>query len=326
MAVAAATSPDSMAPTVRLTLRIGISIAPARRARAPARAGDQLVVERLVEAVVLRLAVEARRPRPASVRLVEERREVEPRAFQWSIAAAHVEQVGRGRSSRRRCGSRARHDLAHLLGDEEEVVDDVLGLPVKRLRSTGSCVATPTGQVLRWHLRIMMQPIAISGAVAKPNSSAPSSAPMTDVAAGAQPPSTCTRCGRAGRSAPASAGSRQADLPGRAGVLDRGQRRGAGAAVVAGDGDVVGLALATPAATVPTPTSDTSFTETAPRVDVLQVVDQLRQVLDRVDVVVRRRRDQAHARRRVAQLGDVLGRPCGRAAGRPRRAWRPAPS
>ena len=27
-------------------------------------------------------------------------------------------------------------------------------------------MAMPTGQVLRWHLRIMMQPIAISGAVA----------------------------------------------------------------------------------------------------------------------------------------------------------------
>ena len=35
------------------------------------------------------------------------------------------------------------------------------GWPTKRLRSSGSCVATPTGQVLRWHLRIMMQPAAI---------------------------------------------------------------------------------------------------------------------------------------------------------------------
>ena len=32
----------------------------------------------------------------------------------------------------------------------------------------------PTGQVLRWHFRIMMQPSTISGAVANPNSSAPS--------------------------------------------------------------------------------------------------------------------------------------------------------
>ena len=32
------------------------------------------------------------------------------------------------------------------------------GLPVKRLRSSGFCVATPTGQVSRWQTRIMMQP------------------------------------------------------------------------------------------------------------------------------------------------------------------------
>ena len=40
------------------------------------------------------------------------------------------------------------------------------------------------------------------------------------------------------------------------------------------------------------------------RVGVLQVVDQLREILDRVDVVVRRRGDQADARRRVPDLGD----------------------
>ncbi len=53
------------------------------------------------------------------------------------------------------------------------------GLPSKRSRSTGFCVATPTGQVSRWHTRIMMQPDTTSGAVAKPNSSAPSSAATT---------------------------------------------------------------------------------------------------------------------------------------------------
>ena len=64
-----------------------------------------------------------------------------------------------------------RHQFAHFFGDEEEVIDDVLRLAGKRLRNTGSWVATPTGQVLRWHLRIMMQPSTTSGAVAKPNSS-----------------------------------------------------------------------------------------------------------------------------------------------------------
>src|SRR5207249_757784 len=37
------------------------------------------------------------------------------------------------------------------------------GRPPKRLRSSGSWVAMPTGQVLRWQTRIMMQPITTSG-------------------------------------------------------------------------------------------------------------------------------------------------------------------
>ncbi len=50
----------------------------------------------------------------------------------------------------------------------------------------------PTGQVLRWHLRIITQPAAISGAVAKPNSSAPIKAPTTTSRPVRKPPSTCT--------------------------------------------------------------------------------------------------------------------------------------
>ena len=61
------------------------------------------------------------------------------------------------------------------------------------------------------------------------------------------------------------------------------------------------LAFDTPAATVPTPTSATSFTWIrALRVGVLEVVDELLEVLDGVDVVVRWRRDEAHSRGRVS--------------------------
>src|SRR5512143_295569 len=42
------------------------------------------------------------------------------------------------------------------------------------------------------------------------------------------------------------------------------------------------------------------------RVDAFEVADQLRQILDRIDVVMRRRRDQTDARRRVAHPRDVL--------------------
>jgi hypothetical protein len=40
------------------------------------------------------------------------------------------------------------------------------------------------------------------------------------------------------------------------------------------------------------------------RVDVFQVMDQLRQVFDRVNIVVGRRRNQAYTRRRMAHPGN----------------------
>ena len=180
------------------------------------------------------------------------------------------------------------------------------GLPTKRLRSTGSCVATPTGQVLRWHLRIITQPMAISGAVAKPNSSAPSSAPTTTSRPGADAavhlhpdaaaqPVQNQRLLRFGKS----------DFPRAPGVLDGGERRSAGPAFEAGDGDMIGPRLRDArrhrAHTDFGAQLDADFSA---RIDVLEVEDELRQILDRIDVVVRRRRDQADARRRVTHLGD----------------------
>ena len=136
------------------------------------------------------------------------------------------------------------------------------GWPVKRLRNTGSCVAMPTGQVLRWHLRIMMQPAAINGAVANPNSSAPSMAPTTTSRPVLSPPSTCTAmrprsplrtnvcCVSAspisqGEPAWVSEVSGLAPVPPSNPAIVTWSER----------------ALLTPAATVPTPTSETSFTE-----------------------------------------------------------------
>ena len=97
----------------------------------------------------------------------------------------------------------------------------------------------------------------------------------------------------------------QPELPRQAGVLERRQRRGTGAAVVAGDHDVLGLRLGDAGGDG----ADAGLgheldRDLGRRVDRLQVVDQLRQVLDRVDVVVRRRRDQPDAGRRVAEPRD----------------------
>ena len=41
-------------------------------------------------------------------------------------------------------------------------------------------------------------------------------------------------------------------------------------------------------------------------IDVLQIVDELLQILDRIDVVMRRRRDETDAGRRMPHLGDRL--------------------
>src|SRR5690606_14371204 len=97
----------------------------------------------------------------------------------------------------------------------------------------------------------------------------------------------------------------EAELPRAAGVLDRGQRRSAGAAVVAGDGDQVGVGLGHAGGNG----ADAGFRHQLDRyqrlrIDLLEVVDQLRQILDRVDVVVRRRRNQGHAGYGIAQAGD----------------------
>ena len=52
------------------------------------------------------------------------------------------------------------------------------GFPLKRFLNFWFCVATPNGQVSRLHTRIIIHPIVTSGALAKPNSSAPNKQAM----------------------------------------------------------------------------------------------------------------------------------------------------
>ncbi len=100
-------------------------------------------------------------------------------------------------------------------------------------------------------------------------------------------------------------GFREAQLPRHAAVLDRGQRRRAGAAVMPRDQHDVGVRLRHAGGDrADAGERDQLHVDARLRVRVLQVVDELRQILDRVDVVVRRRRDQSDARRGVAHLRD----------------------
>jgi hypothetical protein len=96
----------------------------------------------------------------------------------------------------------------------------------------------------------------------------------------------------------------QAELPGAAGVLERGQRGRAGAAVVPGDQHHVGVRLGHARCDRADPDlGDQLHVDAGRGVGVLEVVDELGEVLDGVDVVVRRRADQAHTGRRVPGLG-----------------------
>ncbi len=96
------------------------------------------------------------------------------------------------------------------------------------------------------------------------------------------------------------------ELPGHARVQDRGERRGAGAAVVARDQDVVGVRLRDARRDgADADLGDELDRDPRLRVRAAEVVDQLLQVLDRVDVVVRRRRDQPDAGRGQPHRRDV---------------------
>ncbi len=97
----------------------------------------------------------------------------------------------------------------------------------------------------------------------------------------------------------------EAHLPRESGVLEGGERRCAGAAVVPGDEHHVGMGLADPGRDRPdTDRTDELDVDAGVLVRVLEVVDELGEVLDGVDVVVRRRRDQSHPRRRMPGSRD----------------------
>ncbi len=231
----------------------------------------------------------------------EHRREVEarpPSSGRWPRSP----RAGRsGRPPRRSSAGRATARCSRTSSAmySKKVVTNS-GRPVKRLRSSGFWVAMPTGQVSRWQTRIMMQPDTTSGAVAKPNSSAPSSAATTTSRPVFSCPSTWT-----------TMRSRRPFMSRVCWVSARPSSQGIPACL----SEVIGAApvppscpemsttsewaLATPAATVPTPDlGDQLHVDPGPRVGRLQVVDELGDVLDRVDVVVRRRRDEPDPGRR----------------------------
>src|SRR5215472_3474138 len=193
-----------------------------------------------------------------------------PAAFQWVTACAvSSSSAWPMASSRVRQPSAARYSLTSSAMNSKKLTTNS-GRPVNRLRSSGFCVATPTGQVSRWQTRIMTQPDTTSGALAKPNSSAPRRAAMMTSRPVLSWPSACTtiRSRNPLRSRVCCVSARP---------ISHGAHTHLG---------------------------DELDVDPGGRVGVLQVVDELGEILDRVDVVVRRWRDQADAGGGEAGLRD----------------------
>ncbi len=289
--------------------------------------GDELVVQGLLEAVVLRDEVSLARA-VGALDGGEDRREVEAARLPVRDGLGRVEVADLADRLREGAEPERREVLADLLGDVlEERLDE--------LRLAGEAGA---------QLGVLGRDADRAGVeVADPHEDAPADDERCrgeaellgaeqrgddDVAPGLDLPvhldddpvaKTVEDEGLLGLGEP--------ELPRTAGVLEARQRRGAGAAVVPRDEDDVGVRLAHARRDrADADLGDELDVDPGLRVGVLEVVDELGEILDRVDVVVRRRRDEPDARRRVPGLGDPRVDLADRAADRPRRAWRPGPS
>ena len=268
------------------------------------RLGDQPAVEDVVDRMVLpprAVHLLARR-----LRLVEDAAEVEAARLPVIDERLRVEEIGLADQLVELADAHRGHDLARFLGDHEEEVDGVLGRADEAL---------PEHRVLRRDAdRAGVQMALAHHDAADGDERRGGEAELVgaeeraddDVAAGLQPAVDLQRDARAQALLDQDLlRLGKPHLPGRAGVLQRGEGACARAAVVAGDGDMVGARLGDAGGDG----ADADFGDELHRhlaggIDVLQVEDQLRDVLDRIDVVMRRRRDQPDARRRMPDLGD----------------------
>ena len=201
-----------------------------------------------------------------------------------------------------------RHDEPQFLGDHEEVVDDmlrgarelaaeirVLGRDAHR---TGVQVALAHHDAAHGHQRRGGE-AELLGPQERGDGDVPSG---LQLAVGLQRDARAQVVHHQGLM-----GLGDAQLPRHAGVLDGRQRRRPGAAGIAGDHQVIRSRLDDAGRNRADADLGAQLDADARLgVAVLQVVDELGDVLDGIDVVVRRRADEAHAGRRVADPGDVV--------------------
>ena len=221
-------------------------------------------------------------------------------------SAAHFDAVRAADHFVDRAKAQLGHMLAHFLGDEAHEVDDMgwiagkflaqLGILRRHTHRTSIEMADPHHDAAQGHQRRGGK-AKFLGAEQRGDH---------DIAAGLQ-----LAVGFHGDTAAqiiehqGLVRLRETQLPGQAGMFDAGLRRSAGAAVMAADQHDIGMAFGHARGNG----ADTDFrnqlhADARMMIGVLEIVNQLRQIFDGIDIMVRRRRDQTDARRRVAHFGD----------------------
>ncbi len=223
-------------------------------------------------------------------------------------ACTHIEQVGAANQVVKFANAQLRHDVAHFFGDKEEVVHQMLGLArelgaqhrvlCRHANRAGVEVAFAHHHATLDHQRRGGK-AKLVGTQQRANGHIAAS---FHLAVGLHPDASAQAVEHQ-----RLLGFGQANFPRTAAMFDGRPRRSAGAAVVAGNHHVVGFALGHASSNG----ADADFrhqldADAGVWRDVFQVVDQLRQVFNRINIVVRRRRDQADTGHAVAQFADVV--------------------
>ncbi len=267
---------------------------------------EQLNIQRLVQAMILLLGV----PHAGiHIRLVKQIAKVQAPCLPVLDAGAHVQQIGATDKLIELADTQLRHDLAHFFGNEEKEIDDMLGLALELFAQhrilcrdtdrTGIQMAFAHHDASLYNQRGRRKTEFVG----------PQQRANDHIASGLHlavslHPYAAAQFVEHQR----LLGFRQSQLPRGAGVLDGRNGRRPCAAVMSGNHDVIGLGLGHAGRhRAHANLGHQLGRDGRRRIDVFQIVNQLRQIFNRINIMMRRRRNQTHARHRITQLGNVFG-------------------
>ena len=269
---------------------------------------NQHVIERFFQTMFLRFGVETGHIGGHGGQR-EQTTEIQTAGFPVFDAFAHIEQIGTTNHIVEFTNTQLRHDLADFFGDEEEVIHDVFGLAGEFLTQIGVLGSDTDGASVQmafthhdaaFHDQRSGRKTEFIRAQQRANRHV---TPRFHLTVGLHA-HTATQAVQHQR----LLGFSQTDFPRAAAMLDRRPRRSARTAVVTCNHQMVGLALGNTCCN----RTDTDFrhqfhADVAMGRDVFQIVNQLCQIFNRINIVVRRWRNQAHTGNGMAQFTDVIG-------------------